>query len=253
MTTISKQKYVLVKAPGGAAGSPDGKKSDVLENKGALVLKGRPSQRARVGRRGRKRGASEPVVPNVPRSLDITLMTSIKIYYTNSSASATGVTGSELIAACGGICTVANTTVTSMMSSFRIRRITIWPAVVAAGTATSAFADLTWSANATSFTKDEEKIRPVPAGVANSGPVVFVPPSKALVSDWFTSAVSSNLFTVAANVGSTLLLEGTATISNSIAPVASTVAAGTLGSVYYLPLDGTSVHRWTPLGLTTTF
>jgi hypothetical protein len=254
MTTLPKQKFVIVKAPpSGALEGNDGKKSMVETKNQPLVLTGRPSMKARVGRRGSRRKGREPLVPNVPPSLDITLMTNVRIYYTNSSASATGVTGAELIAACGGICTVTNSTVVSFMSSFRIARVTIWPAVVSAGTATSAFADLTWSASSTSFTRDEEKIRPVPAGIANTGPVVFRPPAKALVSDWFTAAITNNLFVVAANVGSTLLLEGVATLSNSIAPASSTVAAGVLGSVYYLPLDGTSVHRWTPLGLTTTF
>jgi len=60
------------------------------------------------------------------------------------------------------------------------------------------------------------------------------------------------MFNITTNAEAIIDLAVDYRISNVFSPVASTVAAGTLGSVYYLALDGPSSNKLQVVGLPTT-
>lgn len=209
----------------------------------------RGMQKARTRVKGARRGRSR--VPLLPKTLEVEHIVDSRIYYTNSSASTTSVSVANLLCSIGTICTVANSTLTAVCGSVKIRRITVWPAVN--NTTSATYPDVTWSTGVSNLNKDETKIRPIPQGTSITAPMVFVPPQKSLACMWMSSSASGNLFTISTNVGSIVLVELTGTFSNSYGPASQTVATATLGSVYYPYLDGATTHRYNPLGLSSTF
>jgi len=115
--------------------------------------------------------------------------------YTHSGALATvGVTLRSMLQACGGIVTVANTTVSLWASSMRLHRITVWPSPSSTLDET---VQIQWVNAATGFVKDQSKIRVLPGGVTDTSPCSFSPPPKTLAADWFSDS-GSNLFTMTA-------------------------------------------------------
>jgi hypothetical protein len=137
-----------------------------------------------------------------------------------------------------------------MASSFRLNKITIWPPQNAG----SDLAYVTWSSNWASFEKDDEKIATLPDGISVPTAMVFVPPKRAVTGFWVSSGLTTeNMFIVVCAVGSIIDVDLSWTICNtfvnqSIAGLASV----SIGTVYYLALDGASSNKLVPMGLPST-
>lgn len=195
-------------------------------------------------------GEAKAARHSLPPPLQTTPPRKMRLRFANTSATVASTTVGELLLACGGICTVANTTVVSMHASVRVKQIIVWPAASASAPDTPI---LFWGAGTTNQVMDGQKIESVPQGISVSAPVSFVPPAKSLASDWVSAgAASSVLFGYACPVGSIIDVMVEATLANLVTPVSGTVVAGTLGAVYYLPLDGASTNTYRALGVPTT-
>jgi len=123
----------------------------------------------------------------------------------------------------------------------------VWPA---ASSSVATNTQLFWEAGTTGQVPDALDDRSVPEGTTVTGSITFVPPPSSLASQWLSSA--ANVFAVSAPVGSVLDLDVQYTNSNVFGLAAATVVSGTLGSIYYLALDGPSSNSYVPRGLPTT-
>jgi len=188
---------------------------------------------------------------NLPPQINSTITVSTRIRYTAGSDNVVSVSAQDLAGACGGICTVTNSVFRPWASSFRIKKLVAWPAASASVLNT---VQLSWNSGIAGANRDVESSTDLPEGITNTTACVFVPPPKSLASDWFTATTgSTNIFTLVCTSGSVLDLYLDYTLANQFVSGTSTIATGTLGSIYYLPLDGASSHQYFPLHLPTTF
>jgi hypothetical protein len=132
--------------------------------------------------------------------------------------------------------TVANTTFQPWASSFRIKKLVVFPSLSPASIE-NAYAE--WNTSLTAFVKDVVKSNAVPEGTTMPTSFTFTPPVKSLASDWITT--SSTIFNLFVPTGSIIDFYVDYTISASIIPPTIAVSAGAaLGKIAYLPLDGSS-------------
>jgi hypothetical protein len=161
------------------------------------------------------------------------------------------VTANSVIGALGTVCTVTNTTVRPFASSFRIKKITVWPSC---SSAASQEVRIVWSNSLTlGFVRDSEIERINPEGVSVTAPAVFKPPKLSLAEFWQTGSGSTMFTVVAITAGSVIDFEVDFTLSNGFLSATQAVGTGTLGNVYYLYLDGSTSHNFVPLGIPATF
>jgi len=222
---------------------PEGKTSSV---RAAIVPPSRLLGRALLGQplRGSKRG---PSASSLPPTLETSVESNHVYRFLSTSGSAKVVSFGTMLGAMGGICTVANTTIKSFHSSMKIMRVTVWSA---ASSSTEEGVQLFWESGTSSQIPDEAKISSIPQGVTVTKALVFVPPEKSLAADWLSAA--ANLFSIQSPVGSIVDVHVVGRLSNVFASVASTVGTATLGSTYYLSLDGGSSGTYVAQGLPTT-
>lgn len=131
-----------------------------------------------------------------------------------------------------------------IISSVRLRSVTIWPALSTSTTDTVA---LEWSA-AGEFFKDELKNRTLPEGQTQTGAVRFTPPKKSVASFWSTTS-NNILFYITAPSGSVCDVEVDFTLAGAYAPPTAVTVVGsvTIGNFYYGYLDGITTHIWAPV------
>jgi hypothetical protein len=167
-----------------------------------------------------------------------------------ATAASVQVTIGQVMCAIGSICTIANSTVTSVASSIKLHKITIWPASTTAGAAQNA--EVLWI-NVGNFSKDESKSTAVPSGTTISDVIVDLPPKDSLACFWQASAgAASPLFSLTCPAGSIIDVDVSWTMSNNFAAVVQAgYAAATLGTLYYSRLDGVG-GKFLPLGVPTT-
>jgi hypothetical protein len=154
------------------------------------------------------------------------------------------ITQTDLLGVCGGVCTVANTTVTIFATAVKLHRVSIWTPPASQGAA--ATCGVEWSTpsfNAGPETNDTT------LSVATPAHVSLVPPVNSAASFWLAPGTDA-IMVLTAPTGSVIDVHATWVLSET-AGVSYTVAAGTLGSVYYLPLDGAG-DVYLPVGLVTT-
>jgi len=218
----------------------------VLSNKRATVLVGR-----KVGR-GRSRRAR--MVPNLPPDISTVFYCSgVFRYATASALTNTTINSAQLVASCGGICTVTNSVLTSFASSVKLRRVTIWPAQP--GSTTASVPEIVWYGPQSDIQKDESRDKAVPAGYLSAGGATSsIPPPGSLCGAWLIyDGTPFNLFGLL-NVptGSIIDVHIDFALRNNLAGAGITITTGTLGSVYYPYLDSSSA-KIQPVGRPATF
>jgi hypothetical protein len=190
-------------------------------------------------------------------SLPPPLSTTVRISHTfrfRATSTLTGVSCSftNVLGALGGICTVANSVVRSFGSSLKISKLIAWPP--ASTTADVVFID--WDPQGSAqFVPDDSKVVTIPDGVSVSRALVFSPPRNSLASDWLNASAFSPtniLFGMTAPTGTIIDLHVTYTLSNVSGGLNQSVVAGTLGQVYFLPLDGPSSNKIRSVGVPST-
>jgi hypothetical protein len=166
----------------------------------------------------------------------------------------------ELLGALGGM-GYDSTHIQHWASSVRIRSLTIWPAATAVGSASVCTVEWTASSGETAHIPDDFCEKATPAGVTITGALIYRPPVRSLASDWLSVggpvAVTDNVLSfVNLASGSVLDLDVEFTlgvcVSTASALHRSTVSTATLGSIYYLDLDGPSGKIVPVTGIPTT-
>jgi len=211
-----------------------------------VLLARQPRMRARRGR-----GKRSSRAPSMPPTIDTVVTAHQVLRFTATSAAASlNITLANILMACGGICTIVNSTVASVASSVKLHKITIWPASTTAGAGQNA--EVLWP-ELGNITRDESKSTAIPAGVTVSDVVMERPPRASQVAFWNSSGGGgSTLFSLTCPAGSIVDVDLTWTLRNNIAGVTQAgYAAAALGSFYYARLDGVG-GKFLPLGVPTT-
>ncbi len=201
--------------------------------------------------KGGIRALGKPTGGSLPPTLNVSPTLKQVFRFKATASSGVAVTVGTLFGALGGICTVANSKVQSWCSSARIKSVTLWPAP---STSTTPTPYLVWDAGQSGQIRDEQMDGSIPEGTAVTKALRFLPPAGSLCGFWISAADSSaTLFAVQAVSGMIVDLAVDYTLASGLGPVAaSTVVSGTLGSVYYLALDGPSSNKLVPTTLPTT-
>ncbi len=144
------------------------------------------------------------------------------------------------------MCTVANTTLRYLATSVRVHRVSVWSPPASQGAA--ATCTLEWK----TFQGDEYKeVSDSTLSVSRPAHISTKPPPGSLA--WLPMGVSSSTcFDLTAPVGSIIDVQCTHVLNDTaVAGSSYAVGAGSLGVVYYLPLDG-GTDVYLPVGLNTT-
>jgi hypothetical protein len=188
----------------------------------------------------------------LPPPFDATTRTDIhRRFRANSAGTSTVISMGAIFGSLGVTGTVTNTTCVSMYSSFRLNRITIWPPQNSGADRTI----LEWGASADGgYSPDSAFINTIPDGITETTGITFRPPAKSLLNNWMSTYLSaSNIIAyMTCPVGTIIDLHVTACMPNDFVPESITVAAATVGSIYYLALDGPTTNNFIPVGLITT-
>jgi len=168
-----------------------------------------------------------------------------------SGINATNITVGMIFGVIGTIGQVANTSVASIASSFRIRRVTIYESSQGVVTVSS---EIFWASAVDVNSKDMVMSN---STIPYDRPtrVSSVPPRGTLSSFWWNSGATSttSLFGITASIGSIVEVDLDFTIANALEGLAGiAVSTATVGNIYYLALNGPSVNTAIPVGLPTT-
>jgi len=196
-------------------------------------------------------GRGNMLTVGLPPSLDATQGFRKNFRYIAQGTSATNLSlvsvGTALISF--GSMAIATDQVSSIISSFKIHSVTIYPA----SGATNTYLEWTDAATVGQHVKDERKLRPVPTGITVSAPIRYYPAKESESAFWQNGAgTATGLFAVLATAGSVIDVDATVTLLNSGLNVQQTgFTSLTVGLVYYPPLDGRATNRLAPVGRTT--
>jgi len=194
-----------------------------------------------------KKGSS-----SLPPTLQVTPCVNHTFRFANPTAASVTISVGNIAGALGGICTVVNSKVTMVATSFKIRKITVWSS---ASSSAASNVVLDWAAGSDNQVPDESKIRSIPEGITETGALVFMPPKNSLAGFWIivtAGVVADGVFSLALPAGSIVDLLVDYRTSNVFPAQDATVIVGVLKTFYYLALDGPGSNKLPPLGLPTT-
>jgi len=198
---------------------------------------------------GMLRGKASQAIGLPPR-IQLSPAVSHVFRFRSTSASPASITVADILGALGGICTVANSKVDTWASCFKIHKVTVWPS---GSTSAPTLATLQWAQGESAQVPDEVYDEAIPEGITATKALVFAPPAKSLCGFWINSMDSAAaVFAITSSIGSIVDLQVSFRLVNAFAGVLATVAAGTLGTVYYLALDGPSSNTYVPVGMLST-
>jgi len=230
-------------------------KQNSSDEKRIVPLRALPSTIAKVfvpravtlqSKRGRKNQQNQSVVPR--------LMTAIRYLHKYRFLCTTGeafaVTLGNLFGVCGAMGTVVNTTVTSICSSVRLRKIEVFESAQGVVTVNSfiSFYEATDANSPDVFWSNSTIPYDRPTYVS------AVPPRKSLASFWWNASatLSTVLVSGTVSIGSVVDVTVESTLQDVALGVNISVATSVLGDLYYLALDGPSNNKLQPVGLPTT-
>jgi len=197
----------------------------------------------KTGRRSRKK------TPSLPPDINLAFV----FHHTYRFRTSAGITSQAVgiggvMGALGTMCTSLNATVRTIFCSFRINKITLWP-----GSNGDALVDWSQAASA-NFCREDIWNREIPAGITVTGGTVAKPPARTLAADWVSTGAtaSTTMFTVTASINTVIDLDVSFGMGVLYTPYSIGIAAGAVGSLYYLALDGPTTNKIVPVALPTT-
>jgi hypothetical protein len=156
------------------------------------------------------------------------------------------ITNNDVLLACGGICTTANSTITAIFSAFRIVLVEAWAQAGAAPATVS----LNWNGAPIFVTNAEVS----DTSVSSAFPVHIkaVPPKGSNAAFWQTAS-SNSLFvlTVPNDTVIDVLVDLVMSDQQDVDTVTG-VSTASLGAQYFLALDGAASNQLIPQSLSTT-
>jgi hypothetical protein len=172
-----------------------------------------------------------------------------KFRFRSTTDSAVAITENDLFFVAGAMCTVANSACMSIAKAVKLRSVKVWSPPSAQGSAVTC--SVTWKSTGEGFGSPQLEVSDSSLSVSVPAHVHAVPPAGSIASFWLNTD-NDEVMTLVAPTGSIIdvvleiVLADTGATTTSIS-----VAAGTLGVLYYFPLDGDG-DNFLPVSLTTT-
>jgi len=142
---------------------------------------------------------------------------------------------------------VANTTLTSMFGSLKIRAIEVWTPPASQGSAASCEVDWVGFGNSPNIQFSDSTV-----SVTEPAHVRCAPPDNSLASFWQVAGTTA-LCALTAPSGSIIDITLDLVMQDDdISPATSSIASGALAVVYYLSADPNATHYYVPVALSTT-
>lgn len=188
---------------------------------------------------GRQRRAQPP-------QLESNIMYNHVFRFRSTSGNVIPINDQDFRGIAGAVCSVANTTLNFVARAAKVHRVEIWtPPASQGAAATCSWVWYTPDYVASREVSDTSVSTAIPAHVSTR------PPPGSACAFWLGGS-GNQVAEVTAPTGSIIDIHVTLVLYDSgAAGTAYTVAAGTLGAFYYLPLDGDN-DLLVPVGLTTT-
>jgi len=188
--------------------------------------------------KGMLKGSPSRPALNLPPVMNVSQVVKGRFRFTSLSNSLVSVSIADVLGACGGVCSVTNSTFKPWASSFRIKEVRMYPGVNP-GVGVS-YNSIAWNSGISGVAQDQERIDDLPSGITVTHALSFKPPEKSLASDWISCIATgtTNLFAMQSQNGTIVDFHVDFTLSNQFQAASITISSGTLGAIYYLPLDG---------------
>ncbi len=182
--------------------------------------------------------------PQIPSNVQI-----VHTYrFRSTSDTAQNISDVDLIGIAGAVCDVANTSLALLCNSVRVHRVSIWAPPASQGA--SSTCSVEW---ATDTGIRMVEVSDTTVSTARPAHVSSKPPAGSFAWFWIGTQAGTTVMRLNAPIGSIIDVHCTHVLLDTQAAGGSlAVAAGTLGALYYPPLDGVSdVYLPVSLGTTT--
>lgn len=200
----------------------------------------RSVNRKKVARSAINRGERDPP------QLRTNVILKHRYRFTSTNASKQTIIDNDMVGIAGAVCSVANSTLSMIAASVKIHSVEIWSPPASQGAA--ATCSLEWL----STYSPTIEVSDTSVSVSRPAHIKASPPPGSAASFWINPGGIQNIMNITAPVGSIIDVTCTHVLNDvGAAGQSYTVAAGTLGALYYLPLDGSS-DVYVPTSLTTT-
>lgn len=195
----------------------------------------------------RKNGNLLSRVSHPPQILsNVELRHKFRFAANNSAAGRYPITNNDILIACGGICTVANSTITGLFSAFKIHSVEVW------GLAGASPATVSIDWNGTPVFLVNREVSDTSVTPTFPAYIKAIPPKGSNSAFWQTPSTET-IFGVTVVNSSIIDLDVSLVLSDNEDVVTVTgVTTATLGSQYYLALDGDSSNQLVPVSMNTT-
>jgi len=154
----------------------------------------------------------------------------------------------DIFGSLGTVCTVANSAVRCIATSFRICSLAMYLPNGGSG-------EIMWVVDNTDQGPDEGFDCTIPANISVTEPIVTSPPANSIANDWVNDAAvlaDELLLITSSTAGAVLDMDVEYTLPNEFTLTSLTVAAATLGVFYYLSLDDSTGNNITAINRPTT-
>jgi hypothetical protein len=161
------------------------------------------------------------------------------------------ISSADIMAACGNICDVTNSSVIAIFDSFRIHTVEVWssPAIAMGANVTCSLEWLGTGQAPAIEVSDTSNSVTTPARLRCG------PPRESNAAFWQTPRIAStNMFTLVSPYGTIVDMVLDLVMADVVGatPLLTNVTTATLGNIYYLALDGPASNQLRPVSLNTT-
>jgi hypothetical protein len=164
----------------------------------------------------------------------------------SSGAGTYNITNNDILLAAGGICTIANSTITAIFASFKVRSIEVW------GYAGAAPATISVNWNGSPVFVSNAEVSDTSVSPAYPAHIIARPPKDTNAAFHQTSSTNT-LFVLTVVNDSIIDLELDLVMSdNQDVDTVTGVSTASLGTQYFLALDGAASNNLVPQSLNTT-
>lgn len=207
-----------------------------------------PTRRRQMA--GRRSRSSRLAIPMAPPQIKSNIIVHHKYRFVATTGLSFPLTSKALCIAAGSMCTVANSTVTSLFASVRLDKIEMWSPPPSQGSYVTISAEFTGQAQSANVEFSDTTV-----STSQPAHLSCTPPSRTLAAFWQTPGIGSVTLANLVLPVSTIVDVTLSLILNDDENSAITypVSTGVLGQNYYLSLDNGTGHDIPPVSLTTTF
>jgi hypothetical protein len=175
--------------------------------------------------------------------------------FTSTTNNATAISSRQMLFAAGGVGTVANSTLTAINASVKLKEIKVWSPPPSQGSAVTCSVEF-YMGNGSAFSGTNEYSD---TSVSTAVPAFIhcKPPRGSLGSFWLQPGISdTQIFVITAPTGSIVdVVLSLVLTDDDVTPPSRLVTTAVLGNMYFLALDNSNAgaHAFVPTSLTTTF